>query len=100
MARVAKYGKKKDREVSVSEEGWMGALAIASIYGCTSVSDLLEQLGRNPGWMKPKESGVEDIDCVERVKTAIASVHPTIPIKSRAAIARAFKKLTAKLEYS
>ena len=45
-------------------------------------------------------SGLIDAAVSKRVKEAIASVLPTIPIKSRAAIARAFKKLVAKLEYS
>lgn len=99
MARVAKYGKKKTREVSVSEEGWLGMLSIASGYGCTSVSDLLEQLGRNPGWMKPV-SGVEEVDCDERVKEAIEYLAPRIPIKDRAIVVKAFKKLVARLAES
>ncbi len=102
MARVAKYGKKKTREVSVSEDGWLGMLAIASQRECTSVSDLLEQLGRNPGWMQPHPPDPSRIElpCDEQVDAAIAAVLPTIAIKGRAIASRAFKKLAAKLAES
>ena len=44
-----------------------------------------------------ESSGVIDAEVNKRLAAAIASVLPTIPIKSRVAIAKAFKKLSAKL---
>ena len=53
-----------------------------------------EKLGRSDATPTPAPMP----NCDDRVEEAIASVLPTIPIKSRVAIAKAFKKLTAKLE--
>lgn len=44
--RTAKYGQKKTREVSVSQEGWEGSLEVAKKAGCSGISELLEKLGR------------------------------------------------------
>ena len=86
---------KRRRYLSVTNTGFNGALKLARSLGCNSVSDLLEEIGRRNlviAIPKPKEPS-----CDERVEAAIASVLPTIPIKSRVAIAKAFKKLSAKL---
>lgn len=41
------YGtEKKQRYLSITEEGWMGAKDIAQTVECRSVSDLIEKLGR------------------------------------------------------
>ena len=37
---------KKQRYLSVTEEGWEGVQQLAREAGCNSVSDLLEKLGR------------------------------------------------------
>ena len=37
---------KKQRYLSVTEEGWDGVKDVAKMVDCTSVSDLLEKLGR------------------------------------------------------
>ncbi len=37
---------KKKRFLTVTEEGWSGVLKAAETVGCSSVSDLLERLGR------------------------------------------------------
>ena len=50
---------------------------------------LIAEAGERPSVM--------DTEVNKRVEAAIASVLPTSPIKSRAAIAKAFKKLSAKL---
>jgi len=90
--RIAKYGKKKVREVSVTEEGWQGVLSVAHSVGCTSVSEFLEELGRNPGLNCRPE-----ID-LPRIEQVIAAVLPTIPIKDRALANKTFKKLMAHLQ--
>jgi len=38
--------RKKRRELTVTEEGWIGVKSLAKDSGCTGVSDLLEKLGR------------------------------------------------------
>ena len=41
------YGhEKKQRYLSITEEGWVGVQLAARQAGCTSVSDLLEKIGR------------------------------------------------------
>lgn len=41
------YGeKKKRRELTVTDEGWEGAKQVAKELGCSSLSDLIEQIGR------------------------------------------------------
>ena len=41
------YGaEKKQRYLSVTEEGWNGAKGVAEMVDCTGVSDLIEKLGR------------------------------------------------------
>ncbi|MDX2231316.1 MAG: hypothetical protein NW220_16890 [Leptolyngbyaceae cyanobacterium bins.349] len=41
------YGeKKKRRELTVTDEGWEGAKQVAKEMGCSSLSDLIEKLGR------------------------------------------------------
>ena len=37
---------KKQRYLSITEEGWEGAQAAVKAYGYTSLSDLIEKLGR------------------------------------------------------
>ena len=37
---------KKQRYLSITEEGWEGAQLIAREAGCSSVSELIEKLGR------------------------------------------------------
>jgi hypothetical protein len=44
--RITPYKGKKTREVSVSEEGWVGAKTIAQSLGCSGVSEMLEKIGR------------------------------------------------------
>lgn len=45
--RPKAYGdEKKQRYLSITEEGWEGAQLAARQAGCTSVSDLLEKIGR------------------------------------------------------
>jgi hypothetical protein len=45
--RPKTYGaEKKQRYLSVTEEGWDGVKDVAKMVECTSVSDLLEKLGR------------------------------------------------------
>jgi hypothetical protein len=44
--RITPYKGKKTHEVSVTPEGWDGAKAIAKQVGCSSVSELLEKIGR------------------------------------------------------
>ena len=46
--RPKAYGAaKKQRYLSITEEGWNGAKDVAKETDCTSVSDLIEKLGRN-----------------------------------------------------
>ena len=45
--RPKAYGaEKKQRYLSITEEGWNGAKDVAKMADCTSVSDLIEKLGR------------------------------------------------------
>jgi len=45
--RTPDYGEnKKQRYLSVTEEGWEGIRAVAAAAGCASISDLIEKLGR------------------------------------------------------
>jgi hypothetical protein len=45
--RPKAYGTdKKQRYLSITEEGWNGAKDIAQMLDCTGVSDLIEKLGR------------------------------------------------------
>ncbi len=45
--RPKAYGAaKKQRYLSITEEGWNGAKDVAKETDCTSVSDLIEKLGR------------------------------------------------------
>ena len=45
--RTPEYGvHKKQRYLSVTEEGWRGIKVIAQQAGCSSISDLIEKLGR------------------------------------------------------
>jgi len=45
--RPKAYGtEKKQRYLSVTEEGWSGVRDVAKMVNCTSVSDLIEKLGR------------------------------------------------------
>jgi hypothetical protein len=45
--RPAIFGvKKKQRTITVTEEGWEGARQAIEAAGCNSVSDFLEKLGR------------------------------------------------------
>lgn len=37
---------KKKRYLTVTEDGWSGTLKAAQLVGCSSVSDLLEKIGR------------------------------------------------------
>lgn len=92
MARIAKYGKRKPREVLVSESGWEQSLAVAKKLGCGSISELLEELGNHPEWI------ADDKADPPQVENAIATVLPTVPIKDRAIVAKAFRKLVAHLE--
>jgi len=50
--------KKKERTVTVSQTGWEGTQAILQSLGCSSVSELLEKLGR-------KQLTVVDLDALE-----------------------------------
>jgi hypothetical protein len=50
--------KKKERTVTVSQTGWEGTQAILQSLGCSSVSELLEKLGR-------KQLTVVDLDTIE-----------------------------------
>jgi hypothetical protein len=50
--------KKKERTVTVSQTGWEGTQAILHSLGCSSVSELLEKLGR-------KQLTVVDLDTLE-----------------------------------
>jgi hypothetical protein len=57
--KVAPYGgKKKERTVTVSQTGWEGTQAILQSLGCSSVSELLEKLGR-------KQLAVVDMEALE-----------------------------------
>jgi hypothetical protein len=38
--------KKKVRAVSVTQQGWTGITEMAEAFGCSSVSEFLERLGR------------------------------------------------------
>ena len=45
--RPATYGEvKKRRELTVTQEGWEGMQEVVKEAGCSSVSDLIEKLGR------------------------------------------------------
>jgi hypothetical protein len=45
--RPPAYGtEKKQRYLTITEEGWEGAQAVVKEAGCTSMSDLIEKLGR------------------------------------------------------
>lgn len=45
--RTAVYGEnKKNRKLSVTPTGWEGLQALADAFGCPSVSDFVEQIGR------------------------------------------------------
>ncbi len=45
--RPKAYGtEKKQRYLSITEEGWNGVKNVAKMADCNSVSDLLEKLGR------------------------------------------------------
>ena len=45
--RPKSYGEeKKSRYLTITESGWAGVQSAAREAGCTSVSDLLEKLGR------------------------------------------------------
>lgn len=45
--RPKAYGtEKKQRYITVTEEGWEGAQDFAKAMGCTSFSDFVEKLGR------------------------------------------------------
>lgn len=59
--RPQAYGsKKKQRYLSITEEGWEGAQAVARAAGCSSVSDLLEKLGRGQIELpNPQEASVK-----------------------------------------
>lgn len=46
IERPYAVGEPKPRQLTVSETGWEGAVAIAEELGCTGVSDLLEKVGR------------------------------------------------------
>lgn len=37
---------KKQRYLSVTETGWEGTVAITKEFGCSSVSELIEKIGR------------------------------------------------------
>jgi hypothetical protein len=50
--------KKKEHTVTVSQTGWEGTQAILQSLGCSSVSELLEKLGR-------KQLTVVDLDTLE-----------------------------------
>jgi hypothetical protein len=50
--------KKKEHTVTVSQTGWEGTQAILQSSGCSSVSELLEKLGR-------KQLTVVDLDALE-----------------------------------
>lgn len=39
-------GDKKQRYLSITEEGWEGAQSAARVAGCSSLSDLIEKIGR------------------------------------------------------
>ncbi|URD48169.1 hypothetical protein [Chroococcidiopsis sp. CCNUC1] len=43
------YGEpKKRRTLTITESGWQGLVNAAKASGCSSVSEYLEQVGRNP----------------------------------------------------
>jgi hypothetical protein len=45
--RKSNYGTRKSkRGVSLTDEGWDGIKSLATEYGCNSVSDFLEKVGR------------------------------------------------------
>ena len=46
---------KKQRYLSVTQEGWEGVQQLARAAGCNSVSDLLEKLGRGQINELPRE---------------------------------------------
>ena len=47
QGRPKAYGtEKKQRYLSITEEGWNGVKNVAKMADCNSVSDLLEKLGR------------------------------------------------------
>ncbi len=50
--------RKKERTVTVSQTGWEGTQAILQSLGCSSVSELLEKLGR-------KQLTVVDMEALE-----------------------------------
>jgi hypothetical protein len=52
--RPQAYGtEKKKRYLTVTDEGWEGVQVIAQNWGCASVSDLLEKLGRGKLKIQP-----------------------------------------------
>lgn len=89
---------KKRRYLFVTDPGFDGSLKVARSLGCNSVSDFLDKVGR--GILVFSVPVPKEPSCDERVKEAIAYVVPMISIKDRAIAVKAFKKLTAKLEYS
>lgn len=45
--RPKAYGMEKERRyLSITEEGWQGAQAVARAYGCSGLSEMIEKLGR------------------------------------------------------
>jgi hypothetical protein len=60
--------KKKEQTITVSQTGWEGTQAILQSVGCSSVSELLEKLGRNQLTIVDPETLEDQLDLKEAMR--------------------------------
>lgn len=96
--RPSKYNATKiERKIRITDEGWEGLRSLSVEVGLPARADLIEQLGRRQLEVVSPHPKTE-LACNERVEAAIATVLPTVPLRDRAIVAKAFKKLVAHLK--
>lgn len=63
--RPAKYGKRTNHKAVVSDIGWEGSQSVAKMAGFSSVSEMLEELGRGNVTITPKQEISRDTEDIE-----------------------------------
>ncbi len=72
--------KKKERTVTVSQTGWEGTKALLQAVGCSSVSELLEKLGRKQLSVVDLESLEDQLDLKEAIQAEADPQNQQAPI--------------------